>query len=138
MSELLQNWLNNEVGLSTNVSNFEKDFSSGYLFGEILHKFWQADFEQFQNKNSHQAKIANFKTLEPILKALGIKFNATLINAVMNGKLPLLLLLLLLCAVDLLAEAHLFSLSGHPDLHIVLPQLVSTSFPLILGSPVLP
>eukprot|EP00435_Cladocopium_sp_Y103_P053915 s3485_g17.t1 len=86
MSELLQNWLNNEVGLSTNVSNFEKDFSSGYLFGEILHKFWQADFEQFQNKNSHQAKIANFKTLEPILKALGIKFNATLINAVMNGE----------------------------------------------------
>ncbi|CAK9107410.1 unnamed protein product [Durusdinium trenchii] len=86
MSELLQNWLNNEVGLSTNVSNFEKDFSSGYLFGEILHKFWQADFEQFQNKNSHQAKIANFKSLEPILKALGIKFNATLINAVMNGE----------------------------------------------------
>eukprot|EP00913_Durusdinium_trenchii_P003893 g3602.t1 len=62
------------------------DFSSGYLFGEILHKFWQADFEQFQNKNSHQAKIANFKSLEPILKALGIKFNATLINAVMNGE----------------------------------------------------
>eukprot|EP00439_Symbiodinium_sp_Y106_P052983 s1445_g7.t1 len=86
MSELLQNWLNNEVGLSTNVSNFEKDFASGYLFGEILHKFWQADSEQFQNKNSHQAKIANFKTLEPILKALGIKCNATLINAVMNGE----------------------------------------------------
>jgi len=86
MSELLQNWLNNEVGLSTNVSNFEKDFASGYLFGEILHKFWQADSEQFQNKNSHQAKIANFKTLEPILRALGIKCNATLINAVMNGE----------------------------------------------------
>mmetsp|Transcript_89692 Transcript_89692/g.159354 ORF Transcript_89692/g.159354 Transcript_89692/m.159354 type:complete len:1921 (-) Transcript_89692:61-5823(-) len=87
MSELLQNWLNNEVGLSTNVSNFEKDFATGYLFGEILHKFrQQVDFDQFQNKNTYEAKIANFKRLEPTFKALGIKFSATQSNAMMNGE----------------------------------------------------
>jgi DNA-binding transcriptional LysR family regulator len=57
MSELLQNWLNNEVGLSTNVSNFEKDFASGFLFGEILHKFRQQDdFHLFVNKNTYEAR----------------------------------------------------------------------------------
>lgn len=87
MSELLQNWLNNEVGLSTNVSNFEKDFASGYLFGEVLHKFRQQDgFDKFINKNTYEAKISNFKRLEPTLKALGIKFNATQSNAMMNGE----------------------------------------------------
>eukprot|EP00930_Biecheleria_cincta_P030071 TRINITY_DN20871_c0_g1_i1.p1 TRINITY_DN20871_c0_g1~~TRINITY_DN20871_c0_g1_i1.p1 ORF type:complete len:1954 (-),score=553.23 TRINITY_DN20871_c0_g1_i1:93-5921(-) len=87
MSELLQNWLNNEVGLSTNVSNFEKDFATGFLLGEILHKFrQQVDFDQFQNKNTYEVKIANFKRLEPTFKALGIKFNATQSNAVMNSE----------------------------------------------------
>lgn len=87
MSELLQNWLNNEVGLSTNVANFEKDFANGYLFGEVLHKFrQQEDFTQFVNKGTYEAKLANFKRLEPTLKALGIRVNATQSNAMMNGE----------------------------------------------------
>eukprot|EP00929_Paragymnodinium_shiwhaense_P112675 TRINITY_DN80942_c0_g1_i1.p1 TRINITY_DN80942_c0_g1~~TRINITY_DN80942_c0_g1_i1.p1 ORF type:complete len:2036 (-),score=628.45 TRINITY_DN80942_c0_g1_i1:270-6377(-) len=87
MSELLQNWLNNEVGLSTNVANFEKDFANGFLFGEILHKFRQQDdFDNFSNRNTYESKLANFKRLEPTLKALGIKFNATQSNAMMSGE----------------------------------------------------
>lgn len=87
MAELLQNWLNNEVGLSTNIANFERDFANGYLFGEILHKFRQQDdFCDFENKNTYEAKIANFKRLEPTLKALGIKFNASHSNAMMGGE----------------------------------------------------
>lgn len=87
MAELLQNWLNNEVGLSTNIANFERDFANGYLFGEILAKFRQQDdFSSFENKNTYEAKIANFKRLEPTLKALGIKFNATHSNAMMGGE----------------------------------------------------
>lgn len=87
MSALLQNWLNNEVGLSTNVANFERDFSNGYLFGEILHKFrQQEDFDTFANKNTYETKIANFKRLEPTLKALGIKCNAAQSTAMMGGE----------------------------------------------------
>jgi hypothetical protein len=87
MSELLQNWLNNEVGLSTNVTSFEKDFATGYLFGEILHKFRQQDdFGDFDNRHTYEAKLANFKRLEPTFKALGIKFNATQSNAMMGSE----------------------------------------------------
>jgi len=52
MAELLATWLNEEVGLSKvspktrltslqKVTNFEQDFASGYLFGELLYKFNQ-------------------------------------------------------------------------------------------------
>jgi len=39
MAEILATWLNEEVGLSKQVANFEEDFSSGYLLGELLWKF---------------------------------------------------------------------------------------------------
>jgi len=52
MAEILKTWLNEEVGLSKvsesqmltclcyqKISNFEEDFSSGYLLGELLWKF---------------------------------------------------------------------------------------------------
>lgn len=39
MSEILLSWLNDEVQLSQKVTNFEKDFSNGYLFGELLSKY---------------------------------------------------------------------------------------------------
>lgn len=34
-------WLNDEVQLSRKVTSFEKDFSNGFLFGELLSKFNQ-------------------------------------------------------------------------------------------------
>ena len=34
-------WLNTEVDLSKKITNMEKDFSNGYLLGELLHKFNQ-------------------------------------------------------------------------------------------------
>jgi hypothetical protein len=43
MAELLAKWLNEEITLSQSVSNFEADFSSGYLIGELLYKFNQQD-----------------------------------------------------------------------------------------------
>lgn len=39
MAELLAEWLNNEVGLSDKVTDFERDFANGYLFGELLYKY---------------------------------------------------------------------------------------------------
>jgi hypothetical protein len=37
--EGLQRWLNEEVGLSKHISNFEKDFANGYFFGEIFNRY---------------------------------------------------------------------------------------------------
>ena len=50
MADILATWLNEEVGLSKvsqssltvqKITNFEQDFASGYLFGELLYKFNQ-------------------------------------------------------------------------------------------------
>ena len=38
MSETLLNYLNNEFKLSKKITNFEEDFSNGFLFAEMLHK----------------------------------------------------------------------------------------------------
>ena len=51
MSDLLINWLNDEVQLSKRITNFEEDFHNGFLFGELLSKFsQQLNFDQFVNK----------------------------------------------------------------------------------------
>lgn len=33
MSEIILNWINEEIQLSKRITNFEDDFSNGYLFG---------------------------------------------------------------------------------------------------------
>jgi len=53
MSDLILSWLNDEVQLSTKVTDFEKDFANGYLFGELLSKYnQQLNFNEFSNKYS--------------------------------------------------------------------------------------
>jgi hypothetical protein len=41
MSEILLTWLNTEVDLSKKIIDMEKDFSNGFLLGELLYKFNQ-------------------------------------------------------------------------------------------------
>jgi len=77
MAELLAEWLNNEVGLSEKVSDFERDFANGYLLGELLYKYnQQQDFAQFSRKDVVAHKMGNFEKLEPTLRNLKIKFDS--------------------------------------------------------------
>lgn len=39
MSQLLLQWLNDEIQLSKKVSDLELEFANGYLFGELLNKY---------------------------------------------------------------------------------------------------
>lgn len=50
--ELILGWLNDEVQLSTKVTDITRQFANGYLFGELLEKHnQQLDFlEEFVNK----------------------------------------------------------------------------------------
>ncbi|MED6274840.1 hypothetical protein CHARACLAT_020478 [Characodon lateralis] len=60
MSAILCRWLNHELRLSESVDprNFARDFSNGYLFGEILHKYqMQEDFNMFL-KNELEASYS--------------------------------------------------------------------------------
>lgn len=51
MSDILLTWLNTEVDMSKKITDMEKDFSNGYLLGELLYKFNQlTNFEAFINE----------------------------------------------------------------------------------------
>uniref|UniRef100_A0A3B3YEB6 Calponin-homology (CH) domain-containing protein n=1 Tax=Poecilia mexicana TaxID=48701 RepID=A0A3B3YEB6_9TELE len=88
MSDILCSWLNRELRLSETVGkNVSKDFSNGYLFGEILHKYqMQEDFHMFLKSDSSNAKANNFSRLEPSFKLLGVSFNKSTAQDLMKEK----------------------------------------------------
>ncbi|KAM4745870.1 sperm flagellar protein 2 [Anableps anableps] len=89
MSDILCRWLNRELRLSETVDSrsFAKDFSNGYLFGEILHKYQIVeDFNMFLKNDSSVAKVNNFSLLEPSLKLLGVFFNKNTARDLMQEK----------------------------------------------------
>lgn len=87
MTELLANWVNNEVELSRHVEDFEKDFSNGLLFAELLKHYSQLDnIDEFSHKSNRDSKINNYVLLEPVFTSLRLKFNAKLIDSIMKEK----------------------------------------------------
>uniref|UniRef100_A0A452U9J2 Sperm flagellar 2 n=1 Tax=Ursus maritimus TaxID=29073 RepID=A0A452U9J2_URSMA len=89
MSEILCQWLNQEVKVSQTVSpkSFAKAFSSGYLIGEILHKFeLQGDFSEFSESRVSNAKLNNFSRLEPTLHLLGVQFDQNVAHNIITEK----------------------------------------------------
>ncbi|KAL2779801.1 sperm flagellar protein 2 isoform 2 [Daubentonia madagascariensis] len=89
MSEILCQWLNQELKVSRTVSpkSFAKAFSSGYLIGEILHKFeLQDDFSEFSESRVSSAKLNNFSRLEPTLHLLGVQFDQNVAHSIITEK----------------------------------------------------
>uniref|UniRef100_A0A672IZ33 Sperm flagellar 2 n=1 Tax=Salarias fasciatus TaxID=181472 RepID=A0A672IZ33_SALFA len=89
MSEILCRWLNQELQLSRVVEpkTLARDFSNGYLIGEVLHKYQlQSDFSLFMKKDTSISKVNNFTRLEPTLKLLGISFNINTAQDLMQEK----------------------------------------------------
>ena len=54
MSELIYNWLNDEVGMYPHITDFKEDFYTGYKFGNLLFKLELISLEQFF-KNYYEA-----------------------------------------------------------------------------------
>uniref|UniRef100_A0A2C9KBG9 Calponin-homology (CH) domain-containing protein n=1 Tax=Biomphalaria glabrata TaxID=6526 RepID=A0A2C9KBG9_BIOGL len=89
MTEILCRWLNDELHLSTRISqaSLAKEFASGYLIGEVLHKYQiQDDFDQFSQNKTSEAKLNNFTRLEPVFHLLGIPFDTTNARNIMTEK----------------------------------------------------
>eukprot|EP00854_Cymbomonas_tetramitiformis_P007823 gene7823-9291_t len=85
MSELLKNWLRNDLAIESPVDNFETDFASGYALGEILCAAQlQPDFDKFIPKNHPDAKINNFTRLQPTLAKLGLPLDSRAANSIMT------------------------------------------------------
>uniref|UniRef100_A0A8C3MQK1 Sperm flagellar protein 2 n=1 Tax=Geospiza parvula TaxID=87175 RepID=A0A8C3MQK1_GEOPR len=65
--------------------SFPEEFSTGYLLGELLHKYGlQDDFKQFSQNRGADAKINNFSRLEPTLHLLGLQFNENVAQDIMT------------------------------------------------------
>ncbi|XP_036703493.1 sperm flagellar protein 2 [Balaenoptera musculus] len=89
MSEILCQWLNQELKVSQTVSpkSFAKAFSNGYLIGEVLHKFaLQDDFAEFSESRISSAKLNNFSRLEPTLHLLGVQFDQNVAHSIITEK----------------------------------------------------
>ncbi|XP_019488516.1 PREDICTED: sperm flagellar protein 2 [Hipposideros armiger] len=89
MSEILCQWLNQELKVSQTVSpkSFAKAFSSGYLIGEVLHKFeLQDDFSEFSESRVSSAQLNNFSRLEPTLRLLGVQFDQNVAKSIITEK----------------------------------------------------
>ncbi|XP_038559482.1 LOW QUALITY PROTEIN: sperm flagellar protein 2 [Micropterus salmoides] len=89
MSDILCRWLNEELRLSKTVEpkTFAKNFSNGYLIGEVLHKYQlQNDFSMFMKKDTSISKLNNFTRLEPTLHLLGISFDINTAQELMQEK----------------------------------------------------
>ncbi|KAE8286044.1 Sperm flagellar protein 2 Protein KPL2 [Larimichthys crocea] len=83
MTDILCKWLNEELQLSKVVEphTFAKSFSSGYLIGEVLHKYeLQKDFSLFLKKDTSIAKVNNFTRLEPTLQMKEAKISRTMME----------------------------------------------------------
>ncbi|XP_069737279.1 sperm flagellar protein 2 [Phaenicophaeus curvirostris] len=89
MSEILCEWLNRDLRLSRRVvpASLSEEFSTGYLLGELLHKYGlQDDFNQFSQSSIANAKLNNFSRLEPTLQLLGVRFNENVARDIMTGQ----------------------------------------------------
>ena len=77
MSDLILQWLNDEVQLSRKIVDFEADFENGYLIGELLQKYnQQLNFGDFRDESNRDVKIQNFKLIFPTLKSLKVSFDS--------------------------------------------------------------
>ncbi|TWW60641.1 Sperm flagellar protein 2 [Takifugu flavidus] len=89
MSDILCKWLNEEVRISLAIepNSLDKNFSNGYLFGEVLFKYQlQKDFNMFTNKDTSVSKLNNFARIEPSLHLLGIPFDTNKAQAIIQEK----------------------------------------------------
>uniref|UniRef100_A0A8C4MCC8 Sperm flagellar 2 n=1 Tax=Equus asinus asinus TaxID=83772 RepID=A0A8C4MCC8_EQUAS len=67
--------------------SFAKAFSSGYLIGEVLHKFeLQDDFSKFTESRVSSSKLNNFSRLEPTLHLLGVQFDQNVAHNIITEK----------------------------------------------------
>ena len=83
--ELLKSWLNDSVGLSRPVVDFEADLSNGYLFGEVLFQHGLLPSMQgLVDRETPAAKVQNLTIIQQPLLDLGVKFNTKIANELMT------------------------------------------------------
>ena len=87
MTDILNNWINNEVKLSKQITNFSEDFSNGYFFGELLYKYkLLPQFNQFKNNSDKSTLTKNYLLLQYKFDELKINFKENDKRDIINKK----------------------------------------------------
>lgn len=85
----LESWIKNNLGINLIVQTFEKQFSNGYYFGEILYAYLlNPQFkEAFVNRNQPVYINRNFDLLKPLFSNfLGIDLNQDMVKEIINER----------------------------------------------------
>ena len=86
MTDILLNWLNNEIVLSKSIKDISMDFRNGYLFAELLYKTKQIPkLSTFRNTNNYKDMIFNFCHLQKNFLDIGITLDENSRNEILNG-----------------------------------------------------
>ena len=86
MTELLINWLNNEIVLSKPIKDISIDFHNGYLFAELLYKTNQIPkLSLYKNTNNYKDIIFNFCHLQKNFMDMGIILDEKSRNEIINS-----------------------------------------------------
>ena len=91
MTDILCNWLNQDVGLSAvvNRNNLSETLRNGYYIAEVLYKYGlQSDIQLFSPKKNTDAIMRNYAMLKPTLSRIGIDISPWLILEIKNGNHP--------------------------------------------------
>ena len=87
MSDILLNYINNNIILSKKVTNIELDFKKEDIFGELIEKALNLkSLNYISNPKTNPEILQNFETLEKNLKLIGISVNNNIIIEIIKGK----------------------------------------------------
>ena len=87
MSNLLLDFLNQEIQLSKQITNIEKEFSTGYYYAELFKKIGclKSDINEYKIEPNTLEEIKNnFEKLKPEFSNIGIHIDDEIINLIIN------------------------------------------------------
>ena len=83
MTDVLIQWLNDEIKLSKEITNIPSDFRTGYLFAELLHKMNHLPvLSQYKNSTKKIDIMHNLYNLQKNLIQIGIQLDEKSINKI--------------------------------------------------------
>ena len=87
MSDLLLNYINNNIQLSKKITNIELDFKNGVYLCELLEKTLNLKSLEYNKGPKNIFEISqNFEIFKDNLKLIGISLNNTVKKEIMEGK----------------------------------------------------
>ena len=86
MTELLIQWLNEEIKLSKQITNIPSDFRNGYFFAELLHKMDLLPvISIYKNSQNKKDILHNLDNLQKNFSQIGIQLDEKSRNRIING-----------------------------------------------------